>query len=549
MKNYSIKLTLLTILFIVTLPAQNKKTFYSAFDSISANSIEKHLSILADDSLEGRKVGTIGGNKAAEYISDQFSNYHLNIIVKENNYFQNIQMHGSIPLSSSALSLYLEEDTTYLALSEDYFLFRSGQQTFTPVSLPIVFVGYGIIAPEFDYNDYQSVNVEGKVVVFLDGEPYSDDEDYFDGNTPTIYSYPESKRRIAISRGAAGTIQIPISDFNNWKEVRKDFEFEDVALAYSVSSSLSVLLNPNSADYLFRNSEYSFSDVMKLHNENRLESFPLETKIKFRGIFKERDFISPNVIGMIEGSDPELKKTYLIISAHYDHLGIGKPVNGDSIYNGALDNAIGVSVLLELAKVFSELEIKPKRSILFLALTGEEFGLLGSSYYVDNPIVPLHKTIADINIDGIAMFKNFQSIVGIGSEYSTLYESLKQTVDRYDLSIENIPAQFRNFDAFNKSDQLAFAIAGIPSILILEGVKNKTKSEEEVLKAFINYYLEKYHTPFDEIKQDIDFEAAAKHAKILFDFCFHLANELNVPEWKSGSPFINARLRSISEEK
>ena len=141
------------------------------------------------------------------------------------------------------------------------------------------------------------------------------------------------------------------------------------------------------------------------------------------------------------------------------------------------------------------------------------------------------------------MFKNFQSIVGIGSEYSTLYESLKQTVDRYDLSIENIPAQFRNFDAFNKSDQLAFAIAGIPSILILEGVKNKTKSEEEVLKAFINYYLEKYHTPFDEIKQDIDFEAAAKHAKILFDFFFHLENELNVTEWKSCSPFINSSLQ------
>lgn len=549
MKNNFIKFLITLILFCVSLPAQDNKTFYSAFDSISSDSIKKHLSILADDSLSGRGTGTIGGNAAAKYISDQFSSYQLNKLESENNYFQNIPMHGSIPLPSSELTLYSKDDTTYLELSEDYFLYRSGQQTFTPVSLPLVFVGYGIIAPEFDYNDYQSVDVEGKVVVFIDGEPLSTDEDYFDGNIPTIYSNPESKRRIAISRGAAGTIQIPMYDFEGWDRIKKSFQFEDITLAYSVSSSLSILFNPNAADYLFPNSGYSFNDVRKMHIENRLESFPLETKIKFRGAFKERDFISPNVIGMIGGSDPELKNTYLIISAHYDHLGIGTPVKGDSIFNGALDNAIGVSVLLELASAFSGLEIKPKRSILFMALTGEEFGLLGSSYYVDNPITPLHNTIADINIDGVAMFRDFQDIVGIGSEYSTLEKSLKETADRYDLLIENIPAQFKNFDAFYKSDQLAFAIAGIPSILILEGVKNKTKSEEEVLQAFIDYYLEKYHTPLDDINQEIDYQAASKHAKILFDFCYHLANNSEVPQWKPGSPFINARLRSISEGK
>jgi len=189
------------------------------------------------------------------------------------------------------------------------------------------------------------------------------------------------------------------------------------------------------------------------------------------------------------------------------------------------------------------------RAIIFIATTGEEKGLLGSSYYTENPIVPLYKTVANINIDGIAMFKDFQSIVGIGVGLSTLDKWLISTAERYDLSVQNIPLQFKSFDAFNKSDQLAFALAGIPSILVLEGTKNKSKSEEEVTEAFIKYYLNYYHTPFDDLNQNIDCEAAAKHAKILFDLCFNLSNSKDIPEWRKGSQFINARLRSIAEKK
>ena len=191
-----------------------------------------------------------------------------------------------------------------------------------PAFLPIVFVGYGIVAPEFDYNDYQSVDVEGKIVVYLDGEPISDDEEFFDGPLPTIYSNAESKRRIAFARGCAGTIQIATESYENWDDVKNDFQFEDVTLAYTVSGNLNILINSDEADKLFFGSEYSFYDVIEMHNRQSIESFDLKTKMRFRGVFKERDFISSNVIGMIEGSDPELKDTYLIISAHYDHLGI-----------------------------------------------------------------------------------------------------------------------------------------------------------------------------------------------------------------------------------
>jgi Zn-dependent M28 family amino/carboxypeptidase len=237
------------------------------------------------------------------------------------------------------------------------------------------------------------------------------------------------------------------------------------------------------------------------------------------------------------------------LSAHYDHLGIGPTIKSDSVYNGAFDNAIGVSVLLELSRAFSDLNVKPKRSIIFIATTGEEKGLLGSSYYVDNPVAPLYKTVANVNIDGIAMFKDFIGLVPVGSQYSNLEDYLKQTVDNYGLQIEEIPPQFNSFDAFNKSDQLAFAIGGVPSILILEGLSNKSKSGEEVLNAFIDYYINKYHSPFDDLDQSIEADASMKHAKTLFDFAYQLANQVETPEWKSGSPFINARLRSIAEKK
>ncbi len=540
--------SLLIIITIVIYP-QNEKSFYSIRDSISSERIKEHLFILADDSLEGRGVGLKGSSIAANYIAERFKEYSLEIIPNQNSYFQNIPMHGSYPLKTSELSIASENDTILLDLGEDYFLYRCGQQTFIPDYLPIVFVGYGIVAPEFDYNDYQSVDVEDKIVIYIDGEPISKDEEYFNGLSPTVYSYSESKRRIAIGRGAAGTIQISLDQYADWTSVEKDFNSEDVTLAYSVSSNLSIILNPDLAEKLFHNSKYSFNDVLLMHQQNRMKSFPLKAKLKFRGQFKERDFIERNVIGLIKGSDSELNDTYLLISAHYDHLGIGEKVNGDSIYNGALDNAIGISVMLELTKSFSELYVKPKRSIIFIATTGEEKGLLGSSYYIDNPVVPLYKTVANINIDGIALFKDFLGVVPVGSEYSTLDNYLIQTTDSYGLTIEDIPPQFRSFDAFNKSDQLAFALGGIPSILVLEGLNNKTKSKDDVLNSFIDYYLKKYHTPFDDLNQVINTEAAAKHAKVLFDFAFRIADQIEVPEWKSGSPFINARLRSIAEKR
>jgi hypothetical protein len=544
-----LKISLLLFFFTQFVFAQVSTTSELFNLDTASESIKEHTQVLAGDDFEGRGTGTTGGNLTAKYIGSEFAKYGLKPISKERTFYQNIPMHGSHPLQSSELKLYLDDDEIDLELEKDYLLYKSGQQTFTPVPLPLVFVGFGIVAPEFDYNDYQEIDVEGKIVVFLDGEPESDDPEFFNGEAPTVYNYPISKQRIALSRGAAGSILIPDIKNKSWEKLADEFAFEDINLAYSASNNLSVILNPDVVNHIFKNSGFNYSRILEMKEEHTLKSFELNVLLTFKGEYLQRDFLAQNVIAMVEGNDSELRDSYLIISAHYDHLGIGPVVDGDSIYNGALDNAIGVAVLLELARQFSESNNSVNRSIIFLALTGEEKGLLGSSYYADNPLVPLYKTIANINIDGIAFFKDFQSVVGIGSEFSTLKDFLIETTTQMGLQVEPIPPQFKVVEAFNQSDQLSFASAGVPSILVLEGTKNKNKSEEEVLYAFIDYMINRYHTPFDDLSQEIDYAAAAQHTEILFELAFSLVNSENVPEWKPGSPFINARLRSIAEKK
>jgi hypothetical protein len=516
--------------------------------SFSKEALQRHIQFLGSDLFEGRGTGTMGGNLAAKYLALEFDKLKLLPPGSNETYYQYVPMHGSISLPESKLNVSDGQGTVPLVTGKDYLLYKGGEQTFIPAPVQLVFAGYGIVAPEFDYNDYQSLNAEGKIVVVLEGEPGSDDPEYFAGNKPTIYSYPESKQRIAISRGARGCLIIP-SPFINWDEQIKNFSFEDVTLAYSVTGNLSILLNPAVAGVLFKDSQYSYDEVCRMNAQNRIISFPLKTSLTFNGEFKERDFVSPNIAGIIEGSDPELKNTYIIISAHYDHLGIGPADKGDSIYNGVFDNAIGSAALLELAKAFSSLPVAPKRSILFLLLTGEEKGLLGSTYYVENPLIPLYKTIANVNIDGIALFDRFKSIIGIGSEYSDLNDYLSETAAENHVGITDIPSQFVDYESFSKSDQMEFALAGIPSILVSEGIDYEHISKEEGLKEFINYSKNIYHTPFDDLNQPMNFDAAVQHLNILYDLCYMLLQSEKVPEWYPGVPFINARLRSQAEKK
>jgi hypothetical protein len=509
------------------------------------------MEFLGSDALQGRGTGTAGGAAAAQYIADKLEALALKPITPQGSYLQPIPMRGSFSLPGSRLMLSYEGETRTLRLIQDYLLYKTGAQTFVPNPVPLVFAGYGIVAPEFDYNDYQSLNVEGKVVVFLSGEPLSADPSYFGGHTETIHSYAEAKQRVAFSRGARGSILIPnprLEACRRWSFWVNEFSFEHVTLAYSAAANLSILMHPAVAAGLFQGAHHSLDEVAKMDEESRIRSFPLRTKISFQGEFRQREFVSSNVVGMLEGIDPKLKDSYLIISSHYDHLGRGPAIRGDAIYNGVIDNASGVAAVLEIARVLKARE-SPRRSVIFLFTTGEEKGLLGSRYYIDHPLVPLYKTVANVNVDGTAFFDTFDDVVGVGAELSTLGELLQSYLEKRGLGFSTIPAQFSRTEGFTRSDQAAFAEAGIPSLLIMEGTHYRNTSPGRALRLLIEWGQKVYHSPFDDLSQPFNLEAALQHCNIILEYCSLLANSSASPEWHSGSPYIHARLQSIAEQR
>jgi len=545
------RIFLAAILQELTIAYSQELSTPSAQSSISVENLQHHINFLGSDSLDGRGTGTSGGELAARYLAEEFAKLKLIPVGDDSTYFQNIPMHGSRPLPNSMFTVVAGEKEHHFELGKDYVLYNSGAQTFVPRPVPLVFVGYGIIAPEFDYNDYQAVDVEGKIVVFLSGEPPSSDANYFDGSRPTAYSYPEVKQRLAISRGARGSIMVPNpreETGRDWRYWRQQFAFEDVTLLYNVTANLSVLMTPAAARKLFEEAPISLEQVYEMDATNNLRSFSLKATAAFRGNFQQRDFVAANVIGMLKGGDPLLTGSYVIISAHYDHLGIGPAVQGDSIYNGVFDNAIGVAAVLEIARILSE-GPAPKRSVMFLLLTGEEKGFLGATYYVDHPVVPLHKSIANVNVDGIALFDTFNDIVGVGGEFSTLSDNLQEIAGNLRVRVSTIPPVFAGSGSFTRSDQIVFARAGIPAILLMEGSDYRHTSRGEGVKRMIEWGERVYHSPSDDLQQAMNFAAAQQHVEILLAFCRLLADSASAPEWKDGAPFINARLRSIAEKR
>ncbi len=518
---------------------------------ISIDSLMAHVSFLSSDALAGRATGSQGGELAAHYIAYYLRRYQIAAMQEFPDYFQYVPMHGSKPLPSCKLFYHHNQEVYSFVYADDYVLYKSGAQTFIPNPLPLHFVGYGIIAPEFDYNDYANIDVTDKIVVYLSGEPPSDDPHYFNGPLPSVYSLAESKARLAISRGARGSILIPnpIDELAaGWQRWRRDFLFEDVVLASTVASHFSLAMNPQAAQVLFGKAQHSLAEVLHKATTHALYSFPLRGAISFRGEFKQREFMAKNVIGWIDGTHPRLKNEFLVLSAHYDHLGIGEAVQGDSIYNGVGDNAMGVAALIEIARVLKQQAQKLQRSVIFLFTTGEEKALLGASYFLDHSPVPNYRIVANINIDGLAMFDEFNSVVGVGAELSELGDALQRLVHANGLKLEPIPPEFTTTESFSHSDQMAFAHAGIPSILIMEGTSFRRLTREQGIAMMIHWISGRYHTPFDDLSQPIFWPAAKQHSCLIYELAWHLSQTKEKPQWYPGSPYINARLRSIAKK-
>lgn len=515
----------------------------------SRNALERHVQFLGSDSLIGRGTGNRGGEKAAQYIAVQLASMGLQPFGDYNSYFQKVQVHETRVLKSSMLSYISETDTIIFDYLKDYVLLKYGSQTYIPRPSELVFVGYGITAPEYDYNDYQSLDVRDKIVVYLEGEPYSEDSTFFAGRQQTVFSYPQAKERIAIAHGARGSIMIAAPENKGgktWKDWQKSYSFSDLSLAYEVAGHFSIIISNATAEKIFEGSDHTLEEVYLMQQQNRLESFDLPGRVSFMGAFDQRDFLASNILAIRRGT--KYRDSYLIVTAHYDHLGIGPPVKGDSIYNGVVDNAVGVAGLLQIAHLLAN-RPQPKRSIIFLFVTGEEKGLLGTKYYLDHPGVPLYKTIANVNIDGLGIFDTFESVIGIGSGYSTLKDFLQETAREMDLRVSPLPTNFQGPESFLRSDQAGFAREGIPAILVMDGPHYENLSYKDGIQQNIHWLKNRYHTPFDDLSQPLNYEAMQQHCMILYKLILNLANSEEVPEWNPNSPYINARLRSKAEKR
>jgi len=521
-------------------------------DSLSRDNIRKDYLKLASDEFLGRGIGQQGEIIAANYIASELRQSGVEPLNSNGDYFQYIPLHQSEVLIESELKIRISDSVYSFDLFNDYIVSKTGEQTFIPTPVQLVFVGYGIVAHEYDYNDYYNIDVRGKIAVILEGEPISSRAEYFNADLPTAYSHPLSKQRIALSRGAIGSIILPSSyvyQRTSWQTIRQVYEFPNIDLPLGFSDILNIFLHPSKVNLLFEGSKHSFIEVLQMHLDGKISSFEMNASLTFRGKTKTRDFLGRNVIGMIEGADPVLKDTYIIVSSHYDAFGIGPPMNGDSIYNGALDNAIGVAATLEIARVVQSMPERPKRTIIFLFTTAEEFGLLGSIYYTLNPIVPLYKTIANINIDGIAFIDEFNSLIGVGSIYSDLSDFLNLTATQLDLKVDKLPPEFREDESFNRSDQLSFARAGIPSMIVIEGSDYKNITTESGSAVLLDYFLNTYHTPFDDAQQAINYKAVIQHTGFLMSLIFNVGNSKTVPLWNKDSEYLSIFFQNRAEKK
>lgn len=541
-------IALFWFLSIVNVPAQQVRPANP--NGVDVAKLAAHIAFLGQDSLMGRGTGSIGERIAAHYIAGELQKNGVAPLGDNQRYFQLIPMHGSRPLADTRFQIYSGDRQRSLKLGKDYLLLKSGRQAFLPNPVPLVFVGYGIIAPEYDYNDYQTVSVDNKIVVFLEGEPPSDDKSYFRGAAQTVYATAEAKQRLAISRGAVGSIMIRnrlTADTLAWERRQQDFYFEEVSLAYSVTSHLSLLMHPRAVVGLFENAPYTLPEVLQQAAANRLESFEMATRMSYRGNFERRNFIALNVVGWIPGWDVRRRNDYVVISAHYDHLGVGRPVGQDSIYNGVFDNAAGVAGVLEISRLLAA--NPPRRSIIFLFTTGEERGLLGARYFLDHSPVPLYRTIANINVDGLAMFDTFEDLVAVGGSYSTLGALLQKFAEKKGLTLSGLPESFPEETSFVRSDQIAFAQSGIPAVLILNGLRQHNASPEQALQRMMEWNRTVYHSPFDDLSQEINYQAAAQLSNLIAGFSAYLANIREKPQWYSGVSYGNIRLQTRAEKR
>jgi Zn-dependent M28 family amino/carboxypeptidase len=519
----------------------------AAMQKVDPEHIRWHVRFLSHDLLEGRGTGQRGGDIAAEYIATQFALYGLRPAGDNGSYLQKVPLVGVTTLPETTFSLVPENGSAMdLKPLDQYVAFDETQQPQSDVDAQLVYVGYGIVAPEYKWDDYKGTDVRGKVLLMLVNEPPSNDVNFFKGRALTYYGRWTYKYEEAARKGAAGVILIHQTDMASypWEVVRNSFSGEASYLKIEDAPKLRVAswIHFDVAKQL---AATMGSDLNKMMMDARSRDFrpvALPARLKAHIVSKIRPFESNNVVAMLPGSDPKLKSEAVLYTAHYDHLGIRPDMPGDNIYNGADDNATGCGVLLELARVYSLAAQRPARSILFASVTAEEQGLLGSKYLGEHPPVPAGRITLDLNYDDLPPLGAPEEVEVSGSERSTFYPVVQATAEEFRLGI--IPDSHPEAGHYYRSDHFSLARVGIPAFSINEGVKYKGHDRAWGMQQAEEYTAKRYHQPSDEYRPGMDFVGDAAMARFGFALGWEAASLPKLVEWQKGDEFEAARRKS-----
>lgn len=528
----------------VAIPAELKP----ALDSISAADILQHTKTLSGDEYEGRGPGTKGEELAVKYLTEQYQRLGLKPGNPDGTYVQKVPLAGMT--STTSASFTVGGKTIALKFPQDYV---SVSRRFTPESKvensDLVFVGYGVVAPEFGWDDYKGVDVKGKTIVMLINDPAvpdpSDpaklDDKIFKGKAMTYYGRWTYKYEIASAKGAAAAIIIhetgpagyPFEVVSgSWGRENFDIQKPDKNMSRVAVESW---ITTDRARELFTASGQDFDALKKAAVSKDFKPVALNAKANL-GVKNElREINSNNVVAKLEGSDPALKNEYVIYTAHWDHLGRDPKLQGDQIFNGALDNASGSAALLEIAEAFTKLAVPPKRSVLFLSVTAEEKGLLGAKYYAENPLYPLNKTLGNINMDGVNQWGRTKDITMVGDDNSTLIDLLRETASAQSRAVNPDPEPEKGF--YYRSDHFEFAKQGVPALYTDSGTDYVGKDAAFSKQKRDEYTNKDYHKVSDEIKPDWDLAGAVDDAQLLTTIGYRVAQGEKYPEWKAGTEF------------
>jgi Peptidase family M28/PA domain len=541
------KLVLLPILvFFVSLshgqaPSPIAPEVHAAFLELQKAPFRAHMAFLADDLLEGRGTGKRGHEIAARYVAAQFEAMEIKPAGQDGTYFQRVPLRKvSVQPDKCAVAVMENGATSELKWGQDFVMYGNPSNADSSAEAPLVFVGYGVRTPNGQYDDYAGADVKGKIVVLLSGAPPS-----LPSELRAHLSDRHEKLRAARDHGAVGAIVLRTP----MDEKRFPWSFVVSAVAFpsmywlgrdgNLSDTFpelraTALLSLSASEALFQHAAKSWADVLRDAAASKPQSVPLPVNIKLRTASLYEAVSSPNVVAVIPGSDPKLSQEYVVYSAHVDHLGIGRPVNGDSIYNGAADDASGTAALLLIAKAFKSLPHAPARSILFLGTTGEEAGLLGSDYFVHYPTVPIEKIVADINMDGASLFYKFKDIVPLGAGDSTLEAVVQRAAASLGLKVSPDPEPEQNL--FIRADQYSFVRQGVPSIFVSEG--NDPVDPKFNAKEFNDEWSRtRYHSPSDDMSQVMDLDASVEFMRVDFLVGYDIAQDPKRPIWKPGDFF------------